>query len=304
MTAPLTDFHIHIQPWSMMHEGPRETLTARLGDEVRKVMEDPAAALRLLDREEIDRAVLINYVAPRVMGFHDGVNRWILDYTREARDRLLPCGGIDLLDDPAAGDTVRRLADEGLRLLKLHPPHALVHADAYRRGPAGAWEGFPEDRRRRAAANTRAVYEAAQEVGLPVMVHTGTSVFPGARNRFADPLDCDEVAVDFPDLRLVLAHAGRPFWCERAVFLARRHPNLHLDLSGIPPHRLPHYLPDLERIAAKCLWGTDWPAMGVPGMRANLDALTDLGYPRATLEALTRTNPAALLQGRSSASSP
>ena len=138
-------------------------------------------------------------------------------------------------------------------------------------------------------------YEAAQETGVVIMVHTGTSVFPGARTRFGNPLDCDEVAIDFPDLKLILAHAGRPFWCEEATFLARRHKNLSLDLSGIPPKRLLHYLPDLERIHKKCLWGTDWPAMGVKGMGANRNQFLELALSDNAKEAILKGNASMLL---------
>ena len=64
------------------------------------------------------------------------------------------------------------------------------------------------------------------------MIHTGTSVFPGARSRLGDPMLSDDVAVDFPKLKIILAHCGRPLWYDEAIFLARRHPNVHLDLSG------------------------------------------------------------------------
>jgi predicted TIM-barrel fold metal-dependent hydrolase len=104
-----------------------------------------------------------------------------------------------------------------------------------------------------------------------VMIHTGTSVFPGARNRFADPMAADDVAVDFPRLSIVLAHAGRPLYMDTAVFLARRHPNVYLDLSGIPPRKLLDYLPRLEEISERCLWGTDFPSPGIASMRRNVD---------------------------------
>src|SRR5207237_290224 len=152
---------------------------------------------------------------------------------------------------------MRRLLDD-LRLdaIKIHPPHQELAPDAYRNGacPALAF-----------------VYEACQERGTPVMFHTGTSVFPGARSRLGEPMLIDDVAVDFPDLRIILAHAGRPLWADQAFFLARRHPNVRLDLSGIPPKKLLLALPRLEEIADKVLWGTDWPSHGVRSMRQNLD---------------------------------
>ncbi len=112
-------------------------------------------------------------------------------------------------------------------MLKIHPPHQLFAANAYLSGEPGLAE----------------VYRAAEEHGRPVMIHTGTSIFPGARNRFADPMPVDDVAVDFPRLKILLAHAGRPLFMETAVFLVRRHPNVHLDLSGIPPKQAPRVPP-------------------------------------------------------------
>jgi predicted TIM-barrel fold metal-dependent hydrolase len=81
----------------------------------------------------------------------------------------------------------------------------------------------------------------------------------------------DDVAVDFPHLKLILAHAGRPLFMPTAVFLARRHPNVHLDLSGIPPKKLLEYLPRLEDLADKSLWGTDYPSPGVLSMKRNVE---------------------------------
>jgi len=88
----------------------------------------------------------------------------------------------------------------------------------------------------------------------------------------------DDVAVDFPRLTIILAHAGRPLYGEAAFFLARRHPNVHLDLSGIPPKALGRYVPRLAEVADKVLWGSDWPAPGVTSLRKNIDDFRALGY--------------------------
>jgi predicted TIM-barrel fold metal-dependent hydrolase len=58
---------------------------------------------------------------------------------------------------------------------------------------------------------------------------------------------------------------------DTAFFLVRRHRNVFLDLSGIPPKTLLRYFPRLEEIAAKSLFGTDWPGPGVPEIKKNLD---------------------------------
>jgi predicted TIM-barrel fold metal-dependent hydrolase len=126
------------------------------------------------------------------------------------------------------------------------------------------------------------VYERAQAARIPVTIHTGTSVFPGARSRFGDPMDADDVAVDFPKLTILLAHGGRPLWMDAAFFLVRRHPNVYLELSGIPPSKLLEYFPRLQEIAGKTVWGTDWPSPGVMSMRRNVDEFVALALDEAS----------------------
>ena len=113
------------------------------------------------------------------------------------------------------------------------------------------------------------------------MFHTGTSIFPGARNKYGDPIYLDDVAVDFPKMRILLAHGGRPLWMETAFFLVRRHPNVYLDISGIPPKSLLKYFPRLNEIAAKTLFGTDWPGPGVADIQKNLQDFRSSGLTEA-----------------------
>ncbi len=80
----------------------------------------------------------------------------------------------------------------------------------------------------------------------------------------------DDLALDFPDLKIVMAHGGRPLYMDEAFFLVRRHSNVHMDISGIPPSRLLNYFPRLSSISEKVLWGTDWPGPGVPDMKRNI----------------------------------
>ncbi|MGD8376387.1 MAG: amidohydrolase family protein [Acidobacteriota bacterium] len=281
----VTDIHVHIQPWDMLL--PEVSRSMRHGradlELIRNCVDDPGALVRHLDAEGIDRVALVNYPSPDLMGFTDAVNDWVIDYCRPHPDRLIPVGSVHPRFSEDPGGEARRILDGGIRILKVHPPHQLFHANAYRDG--GAWPGLA------------AVYDAAQERGAPVMVHTGTSIFPGARNRYGNPMDVDDVAVDFPDLPILLAHGGRPLWMDEAFFLLRRHPNVHLDVSGIPPARLLDYFPRLEQIADKVLWGTDWPAPGVPGLRANLDVFRGLGLPPAVQDAVLHGNAARLLGG-------
>lgn len=271
----VVDAHLHIQPWSQFRPEALRTMAERRADLdlIRSLCDSPAALLRFLDTEGVDRAVLVNYVAPDVIGFTDEVNGFIGSYCRGHEDRLVPVGGVHprLSPDPA-GDLEAVVGRHGIRVLKLHPPHQLFRANAYRDGG-----GLP---------GLAALYERAARLRVPVLVHTGTSVFPAARNKYGDPMDLDDVAVDFPDLTIVMAHGGRPLWMDSCLFLLRRHPNVFMDISGIPPRRLPEYFPRLQDVAHKTMFGTDWPGPGVPGVGANLEAFRALPLPAEAQEAI------------------
>jgi predicted TIM-barrel fold metal-dependent hydrolase len=131
------------------------------------------------------------------------------------------------------------------------------------------------------------------------MFHTGTSVFPGARSRLGGALVLDDVAVDFPELTLILAHGGRPLWMDEAFFMLRRHPNVYMDISGIPPRSLLEYFPRLEEVAAKALYGTDWPSPGVRTLDGNLQHLKALPLEPSKLDLILRGNALKLFPPRS-----
>jgi uncharacterized protein len=274
----VTDLHVHIQPWEMHHPDVARTMEDGRPDlaVIREAMASPRAFLRLLDRSGIERAALINYVSPDVMGFTPEVNDWCARYCAEAPDRLIAFGSVHprFTSDPA-GET-ERILDLGIRGLKIHPPHQLYDVNDYRTGGPG--RGIGE------------VFRVAEARRVPVMIHTGTSVFPGARNVHADPMPADDVGVDFPRLPVILAHAGRPLHADTAFFLARRHSNFFLELSGIPPKRILSYLPRLSEIADRCLWGTDWPSPGVRDLRGNVEEFLALGLTDAARRAILSEN--------------
>ena len=230
--------------------------------DAREILSSPDNVLRFLDANGVDRACCINYVSPDVMGFTSEANDWIARFTAAHRNRLLPVGSVHPAhtSDPRA--ETHRVLDLGIRMIKIHPPHQLFSPNAYR-------HSLPQ---------LADVYRVCEEREVPIMFHTGTSVFPRARNVFADPMPIDDVALDFPRLRIILAHAGRPLYGETAVFLARRHANVFLEISGIPPKSVPRYVPRLPDLADKTLWGTDWPSMGVRSLRQNVDDFRALGY--------------------------
>jgi predicted TIM-barrel fold metal-dependent hydrolase len=274
---PVIDAHVHIQPWEMMRPAVAEKMRAGRTDldRVRACMEKPAEFLKFMDEQGMERAVLVNYVSG-IMGFTEGVNAWVANYCKAAPERLVPVGSIDARTcrDPD-GDTEKLFHEVGIRALKIHPSHQELAPNGYTDGTVPALQQ---------------IYEVAQTANRPVLFHTGTSVFPGARNKYSDPMNCEDVAIDFPRLKIVLCHAGRPLWMNEAVFLARRFPHVYLDLSSIPPASLLQYLPRLEELAGKCLWGTDWPAPGVPSPAENVAAFRALPIKEEAKEKILRTN--------------
>ena len=274
----VTDAHIHVQPFHMMP--PAVAATFWQGKPNRAELEgyaaDPRALLGRMDAEGIDRVGLINYVSPDVMGFTDEANPWMMRYAASDPARLIAFGSVNPRFTSDVAGATARVIEAGARALKVHPPHQVFRANAY----LDALPGLAD------------LYRVAQDAGVPVTIHTGTSVFPGARSRLGDPMDVDDVAVDFPKLTILLAHGGRPVWMESAFFLVRRHPNVHLEVSGIPPAKLLDYFPRVEEIAAKTIWGTDWPSPGVKSMRSNVNAFLALPLSDATKRAILSDNAA------------
>ncbi len=275
------DAHIHVGPYDQLKEGARR---AMLGwredlDLLGRVIRSADELLKVMDAEGIARAALINSVAPEVIGITDAVNPWIARYVEGHRDRLVPVGGIHPRHSrDVAGDMKRLLDVYRLGAIKLHPPHMELAANAYRTD----------------CPSLADVYRLAGEAKRPVFIHTGTSNFPGARNVYADPMACDDVAVDFPQTTIVLCHAGRPLWYDTAFFLLRRHSNVMLDISSIPPRRLLEVLPRIPEVADRVLWGTDWPSKGARSMRGNVEDFLTLALSDAVKRKILFDNAAAL----------
>lgn len=121
------------------------------------------------------------------------------------------------------------------------------------------------------------VYEMAREFDLTVAFHTGDTASATGRLRFAHPLAIDEVAVKYPDLRLVVCHFGSP-WMADAAELVAKNPNVYADLSGLAVgrpavtdfrSRYAHYVSALSGWMSyadrwdRLLYGSDWPLVSL-----------------------------------------
>ena len=277
---PVIDIHVHIQP---LRQFRAEAIAqARRGHpnwaQVEEFCERPAAFLAYLDSAGVERAGLINYVSPEVTGFTAEVNDWVVKYASADPRRLIAFGSVHPRHAANPAAETDRLAAMGIRALKIHPSHQWFAPNAYR-GELPA---------------LGAVYERAQAHRMPVMIHTGTSVFAGARNVYAQPMLADDLGVDYPELTVILAHGGRPLWMNEAFFLVRRHANFHMDISSIPARRLLEYFPRIEEIADKVLFGTDWPGFGMNDLRAGIEGFRALAISEVTKRKVLYENAARL----------
>ena len=271
---PVVDGHVHVNRFDRMRPAVRTTIESNpTFPLMERLVADPQAFLAHLDAEGIRQAWLINYCAEAVMGYGDEVNPWVAGYVEADPDRLVAVGGWE----PHHGDGAKaadRLRELGIRAVKVHTVHQHLS---------------PDDGR------LRPLFGRLQELRMPVIFHTGTSRFPGADNRFADPSPIGAVCSRFHELPVILAHGGRPDQTEAAVAIVEDADNAWLDLSSCPPRRLQAYFGDLEALAAKTLWGSDWPGPGVPGMGANVEAFLELGLSDAANHAILHRNAERLL---------
>lgn len=279
----ITDVHVHIHPWREMR--PEIVAVLRVGQDsefLERVMYEPELLLEIMDGDGIDRVGLVNYPSPDVMGTDLRTMTHAARYAESAPHRMMWYAGVHpRVTRDAVGD-VDALIEMGMRMLKVHPNHQALPANAYSEGLVAQAE----------------IYRRCEDRGIPVLIHTGTSVFPGARSKYGNPLEIDDIAIDFPDLQIVLAHGGRPIWMSEAFFILRRHRNVWFDLSGIPPKSLLEYFPKLAELEAKLLWGSDWPSPGVVRMRRNIDQFLALPLSDSLKRAALETNPEKLLPRR------
>jgi predicted TIM-barrel fold metal-dependent hydrolase len=187
-------------------------------------------------------AVVFPVDAERMLGRPAVPNEEVAEIAAANDDVLIPFGSVD----PArAGGPmiVRRLVEQhGTRGFKFHP---------------SLQEFYPND------SAVYPLYAELEAQQVPVIFHTGQS---GGGNRvrlkYSDPLYLDDVAVDFPNLKIVMAHPSFP-WQDVALSIASRRENVYIDLSGWSPKYFPAQLVQYSNtlLKQKVLFGSDYPVI-------------------------------------------
>jgi predicted TIM-barrel fold metal-dependent hydrolase len=200
-------------------------------------------------RERRIACVIFSVDGERARGNKPVSNEEVAELAAENSDIMIPFASID----PARGaDAVRQarrlIADFGVKGFKFHPQFQ---------------EFFPND------PLAYPLYEVIAEAKLPALFHTGHSGMGtgmrgggGIRLKYGNPMDVDDVAVDFPDMPIILAHPSWP-WQDEALSIALHKPQVYIDLSGWSPKYFPPQLVQFAntQLKHKVLFGSDYPVI-------------------------------------------
>ena len=225
-------------------------------------------------------AVIFPVDAERETGFRRYNNYEMAELAAQNADVLIPFASIDPAKGKAGAREARNLIENhGIRGFKFHP----------------TMQGFyPNDRM------AYPLYEAIAEAGSIALFHTGQtgvgSGMPGGMGmklKYSNPMYIDDVAADFPDMKIILAHPSFP-WQEEALSVATHKPNVYIDLSGWSPKYFP---PILVRYAntllrKKMLFGSDWPMIAPEKW---LDAFDKADFRDEVRPGILKDNAARLL---------
>lgn len=244
------DFHTHAEePCGCHPDDGYDALQSSMAEYFRAPWKHPPTVPETAAhyRAQNIAAVIFPVDAERETGYRRYANEEVAGIAAENSDVLVPFASIDPWKGKMGVREARRLMRSfGIKGFKFHP----------------TMQGFyPNDRM------AYALYEAIEAEGGIALFHTGQtgvgSGMPGGngmRLKYSNPMHMDDVAVDFPDLKIILAHPSFP-WQDEALAVAQHKPNVYIDLSGWSPK----YFPDIlvrycnSILKKKVLFGSDWP---------------------------------------------
>jgi hypothetical protein len=248
---PAVDYHAHPVFRSTLKKDPPLYMAARhfrLKDEV--VPENIADMVRHMDEGNVEKAVImaLDTTASDHWAFqgqfltNDGVAEIVKTYP----DRFIGYGAVDPRRPDAVEEVERCIKELKFKGMKFHP---------------GAVRLYPNDEK-----YFYPIYEKCVELGVPVQSHCGTTGLYFTKIKYTMPLGYDDVAVDFPTLKLVLLHFGIGGWHDQAMSVAFRHPNVYIDISGASPRIIPQSIilaANTPFYQDKIIFGTDYPFVGM-----------------------------------------
>jgi predicted TIM-barrel fold metal-dependent hydrolase len=189
--------------------------------------------------QNVDRVIVFGMRA-----FHSGFvtpNEYIADYADRHPEKVIGFASVDPLRDNVRETLDRAFDVLKLKGLKLGPIYQNIH---------------PTDKR------MMEIYEYCQDRGLPIMIHQGTTFPRLAPLKYSFPILLEDVALQFPNLRMIIAHLGHP-WIEDTLVLIRKQPNFYSDISALHYRPWQFYqaliLAKEYGVLNKVLFGSDYP---------------------------------------------
>ncbi len=270
----MIDFHTH--PWlpRFLNPGTEAFIrgispaVAEHGDQ----LSDPSYAAEVLRSQGVERAVVLPEHCRESSG--DVRTETVLAFCAAEPGFYTPFASVNPNLDPDPGALLRTYIAAGARGLKLYPSYQFFHPDEPRLYP---------------------IYEACVDTGIPLLLHVGSSVLPGTRLEYCNPVHLGPVARDFPDLRIVMAHGGRGHWYDECARMVETHERVYIDVAGLVPARLLEHFPSLAALPERFVFGSDWPAMP-KSVAHNVAAIRQLGLGPAAERLVLRDNAARLLR--------
>lgn len=230
----------HSQLWTAeaimsMPESMRDGYIRIFGENL-PTLED---TIKDMDEAGVGKSVVVAIDAETIWDYRVS-NELVAETVSKHPDRLVGFASVDPNKGVLAVKELRRAVEEydmiGLKIL----PHLIeLRANDRRMYP---------------------LYEEAASLGVPVLFHMGTQFHDGTKLKFCRPIDVDEVAVDLPELKMIIAHFGWP-WYEEAMAVVHRNVNVFFNIAGWAPKRIPKFIFEYMKgpVREKALLGSDYP---------------------------------------------
>ena len=232
--------------------------------------------------EPVDRAIVLGFRAR-----HVGVlvpNEYVAEYVGRHPEKLIGFCSVDPNDADAVEQLDHAVKRLGLRGLKVGPIYQNIH---------------PQDER------FLALMARAEALGVPVLIHQGTTFCSNVSLELANPILLQPIALKFPKLRMLIAHMGHP-WIAETLVLIRKHPHFYTDISALYYRPWQFYnalvLAMEYGVLDKLLFGTDYPFTTPASTIAALKKVNDMAagtnmprIPEAKIEEMIHRDSLPLL---------
>ncbi len=227
----------------------------------------PEGLVQEMDEAGLDKTILLalDYeLAFKGKLSYKEYNDYVAEILKKFPDRFIGFAGIDPRRGLEAISELERCLDQGMTGVKLWPLTGF----------------YPDD------PQFYPFYERVEELNVPILCHTG-SCPPTTYMKYNRPVYVDKVAVDFPNIKIIMAHIGQP-WTNEAISVAAKNKNVFFDISSwqvsykIAPLALFQVLLTAKTICGvkKILFGSDWPIFTpLLSQKEWVDAINKLQIP-------------------------